>query len=71
MKYLQTYKTLGLEDDSEKIFNYFISTLTNSIFTWDYYVDFNKVKKNIELIEKELNLLYLFSKNIDSLSASV
>ncbi|MBN1469879.1 MAG: type II restriction endonuclease, partial [Fusobacteriaceae bacterium] len=32
-------------------------TLTDSIFTWDYFVDFKKVKNNIHLIEKELNLL--------------
>ena len=57
MKYLQTYKKLNLKDDKSKIFDYFIETLTDSIFTWDYFVEFEKVKKNIHLIEKELNLL--------------
>ena len=57
MKYLQTYKKLNIENDSEKVFDYFINNLTNSIFTWDYYVDFKKVIENVKKIEKELNLL--------------
>ena len=57
MKYLQTYKKLNLKEDEKDIFEYLIETLTDSIFTWDYFVDFEKVKKNIRLIEKELNLL--------------
>jgi len=57
MKYLQTYKKLNLKDDEKEVFEYLIETLTDSIFTWDYFVDFEKVKKNIHLIEKELNLL--------------
>ena len=39
------------------------NTLQDSIFTWDYFTDFEKVKKNIKKIEKELNLLnYLIGK---------
>jgi type II restriction enzyme len=57
MKYLQTYKKLNLKEDEKEIFEYLIETLTDSIFTWDYFVAFEKVKKNIHLIEKELNLL--------------
>jgi len=39
------------------------STLQDSIFTWDYFTDFEKVKKNVKKIEKELNLLnYLIGK---------
>tara|TARA_Y100000310_G_scaffold40685_1_gene38152 strand:- start:167 stop:1099 length:933 start_codon:yes stop_codon:yes gene_type:complete len=57
MKYLQTYKKLNLKEDEKDIFEYLIETLTDSIFTWDYFVAFEKVKKNIHLIEKELNLL--------------
>ena len=64
MKYLQTYKKLNLKNDENEIFEYFFKTLTDSIFTWDYFVDFEKVKKNIHLIEKELNLLnVLIGKN--------
>lgn len=56
MKYLETYKKLNLKNE-EEVFDYLISTLTDSIFTWDYFVDFKKVKENIQKIEKELNLL--------------
>jgi type II restriction enzyme len=64
MKYLQTYKKLNLQNDEKEIFDYFVKTLTDSIFTWNYFVDFEKVKKNITLIEKELNLLnFLVGKN--------
>ena len=39
------------------------STLQDSIFTWDYFTDFEKVKTNVKKIEKELNLLnYLIGK---------
>jgi len=56
MKYLQTYKKLNLKDEKE-VFDYLIEHLTDSIFTWNYFVDFEKVKNNIHKIEKELNLL--------------
>ncbi len=56
MKYLQTYEKLNLKDE-KGIFDYLVQTLTDSIFTWDYFVDFEKVKNNTHLIEKELNLL--------------
>lgn len=39
------------------------NTLQNSIFTWDYFTDFEKVKTNVRKIEKELNVLnYLIGK---------
>jgi len=43
------------------------STFKESIFTWDYFTNFEKVKKNIKKIEKELNILnYLIDKdNLD------
>jgi len=38
-------------------------TLQDSIFTWDYFTDFEKVKINIKKIEVELNILnYLIGK---------
>ena len=58
MKYLQIYKTLNLKNKDEEVFNYLVSTLKESIFTWDYFVDFKKARKNIEKIEKEFCLLY-------------
>ncbi|WP_233705596.1 type II restriction endonuclease [Helicobacter cetorum] len=45
-------------------FNDFIDSLCESIFSWDYFSDFNKAKQNIKTIEKELNLLnYLLNKS--------
>lgn len=39
------------------------STLQESIFTWDYFTDFEKVKINVNKVEKELNILnYLIGK---------
>ena len=39
------------------------NTLQDSIFTWDYFTDFNKVKLNVKKVEKELNILnYLIGK---------
>ncbi len=46
-----------------KQFNRLKNTLQDSIFTWDYFTDFEKVTKNVRKIEKELNLLnYLIGK---------
>jgi type II restriction enzyme len=56
MKYLDFYKRRNLHTN-ENVFNYLISTFKSSIFTWDYFVDFSKVKKNTKSIEKELNIL--------------
>ncbi|MCF6297989.1 MAG: type II restriction endonuclease [Flavobacteriaceae bacterium] len=40
------------------------NTLQESIFTWDYFTDFEKVKINVNRVEKELNILnYLIGKN--------
>lgn len=47
-----------------KDFNTFKQILQDSIFTWDYFTDFEKVKSNVKNIEKELNILnYLLGKN--------
>jgi len=44
-------------------FNNLKNTLQDSIFTWDYFVDFEKVKINVKTVEKELNILnYLIGK---------
>ncbi len=42
-----------MNEDFQKL----IDTLQDSIFTWDYFSDFEKVKKNIIKIERELSLL--------------
>jgi type II restriction enzyme len=68
MRYLNTYKKMGLQNNVNTVFNYFIKTLKESIVTWDYFVDWKKINKNIKNIEKELNLLnYLIGKeNIEA-----
>ena len=38
-------------------FTLWLSTFKESIATWDYYTDFQKVYKNVELIKVELNML--------------
>jgi len=63
MKYLNTYKNLGLENNENKVFDYFIKSLKESIYTWEYFVDWKKINKNTKSIEKELNILnYLIGK---------
>jgi len=63
MKYLNTYKKLYLENDEKKVFDYFIDSLKESIFTWEYFVDWKKISRNTKNIEKELNILnYLIGK---------
>ena len=39
------------------VFEYFLYTLRDSIFTWDYYVDFEKSILNADRIKNELNKL--------------
>jgi type II restriction enzyme len=41
----------------QKDFQNLIDTLQESIFTWEYFSDFEKVKKNVDKIERELSLL--------------
>lgn len=41
----------------QKDFQNLIDTLQDSIFTWEYFSDFKKAKKNVYKIERELNLL--------------
>ena len=63
MKYLDTYNRIGLKDE-KSVFEYMIDNFKESIFTWEFFVDFDKVKKNASYIEKELNLLnVLIGKN--------
>ncbi|EYE88622.1 hypothetical protein Q428_07110 [Fervidicella metallireducens AeB] len=48
---------------SETTFSFLIDTLKDSIKSWDYFVDWKKVKNNIRDIEIELNILnYLIGK---------
>lgn len=49
-------------------FNEWLSTMRDSIATWRYYVDFEKVYNNVETIKVELNILnsLIGSRNIEN-----
>ena len=55
----------GLDDNS--LFNYLIKTLKDSIKTWDYFINWDKVDKNISDLKVELNILnsLIGSENFD------
>ena len=48
-------------------FKVWLSSMKDSIATWDYYTDFPKVYSNVDGIKVELNILnsLIGSKNID------
>lgn len=48
-------------------FNAWLSTMKDSVATWTYYTDFNKVYENVQKIKVELNILnsLIGSKNIE------
>ncbi|MGP1413566.1 MAG: type II restriction endonuclease [Bacillales bacterium] len=52
---------------SNRNFNKWISTMKDSIATWNYYTDFDKVYSNVQNIKVELNILntLIGSKNIE------
>jgi type II restriction enzyme len=51
-------------EKSDRMFNYLMSTLKDSIKGWDYFVNWNKVNFNVKSLEVELNILnYLIGKN--------
>lgn len=63
MKELTVYNELNLFSE-EQVFDYLISSLSDSIFTWDFFTDFEKAKINVKKVEKELNLMnYLIGKD--------
>lgn len=56
MKRINYYDTKSLNNDDE-VFNYLIDTLIESIYTWDYFTQFDKCMNNAETLKKELDLL--------------
>lgn len=56
MKKLNYYSKNNLNTQQE-VFNYLISTLKDSIFTWDYFSDFKKSITNVSEINNELSML--------------
>ena len=57
MKYSSIFKTKLNCDNADEVFNYLISTLKETIMTWDYFVNWDKVIKNYQDVEISLNLL--------------
>ena len=56
MKRINYYDNKNLKNDDE-VFDYLIDTLIESIYTWDYFTQFDKCMSNAEVFKKELNLL--------------
>ncbi len=57
MKYLNFYKEVLKCNNEDEIFNYLINNLQPSISDWEFFVGWEKIKKNVEKIETELNIL--------------
>jgi len=55
MKYLHFYTENGIP--KSEVFNQFVGTLTPSIKTFNYFVNWNKVNNNVDDIKIELNIL--------------
>ncbi|EOU1462725.1 type II restriction endonuclease [Clostridium perfringens] len=53
MKNLEFYTQKNL-NTKEEVFQYLLSTLKESIFTWDYFTDFKKAISNVDKIKNEL-----------------
>lgn len=63
MRWLSTYEKLGLKD-ADQVFNNLIDTLSEAIRTWDYFVNWDKVFKNVNELEVHLNIWnYLIGKD--------
>jgi type II restriction enzyme len=64
MKYIKEYKELLGCKDKDEVFAHFIRTLKPSTIVWSYFVNWEKVFKNIRIIEIGLNILnYLIGKD--------
>lgn len=56
MKNLRYYTQKNLSTPHQ-VFEYLMDTLKDSIFTWDYFSDFNKAVTNVKEIKDELSVL--------------
>ena len=68
MKYSEMFaEKIGCYDE-QAVFKYLLTTLKDSISSWDYFVDWAKINESVSKIEMDLNLLnYLIGKdNIES-----
>ena len=63
MKNLPVYKNLLNCSSASQVFNYFSTSLNDSITYWDYFVNWEKVLGNVQDFEIDLNTLnYLVGK---------
>ncbi|MFA5049860.1 MAG: type II restriction endonuclease [Candidatus Micrarchaeia archaeon] len=67
MRHLEIYNKKDLNNE-EKVFDFLINTLIPSVTSWDYFVNWDKVNKNLNGIKVELNLLnsLLDSQNLEN-----
>ena len=62
MKWLNSYESLGLET-ADQVFDHLLGTLSDAIRTWDYFVNWDKVYRNVAELEIHLNIWnYLIGK---------
>ena len=57
MKYSKIFKDKLNCNSADEVFNYLIDNLKETIKTWDYFVNWNKVIRNYQDVETSLNLL--------------
>ena len=57
MKYSNIFKDKLNCNSADEVFNYLIDNLKETIKTWDYFVNWNKVIRNYQDVETSLNLL--------------
>ena len=62
MKWLSSYERLGLTTE-DQVFEHLLGSLSDAIRTWDYFVNWDKVYKNVAELEVQLNIWnYLIGK---------
>jgi type II restriction enzyme len=57
MKFIQPYKEVLNCQTADEVFLYLISNLKETIKSWDYFVNWNKVLENVSEVEVSLNIL--------------
>lgn len=67
MKYSKIFKDKLNCNNADEVFNYLIDNLKETIKTWDYFVNWNKVIRNYQAVEISLNVLntLIGKKNVE------
>lgn len=73
MKYSKIFKDKLNCNSADEVFNYLIDNLKETIKTWDYFVNWNKVIRNYQDVETSLNLLntLIGKKNIEDVAKNL